>query len=64
MRYSETAWPGHRSGLTKSSRVITVKEEASEKFHKSLIKIIFPKVFKSALRKRPENLMGKVLCRG
>lgn len=57
MRYSEMAQSWHRNGLAKSPRTITVKAEATEKFHKGVIKIIVPKVSKSALRKGPENLM-------
>lgn len=63
MRHPEMAQPGHRSGLAKSPRIITVKAEAIGKFHEGVIKIIFPKIYKTSLRKRQENLTGKILWR-
>lgn len=63
MKYSEMPWSGRRGALTKSSKMITAEAEASEKFPKGAIKTIFPKIFKAAWRKAPENLMGKILER-
>lgn len=52
---------GHRGTLKKQSEMITAEAESSGKFPRGTIKtIIFPKIFKSALIKAPENLLGKL----
>lgn len=63
MKYSEMLHLGHGGALTKSSKMITAEAEASEKSPKGAVKTLFSKILKSAQRKVPENLMGKILGR-
>lgn len=63
MKYSEMLHLGHGGALTKSSKMITAEAEASEKSPKGAVKTLFSEILKSAQRKVPENLMGKILGR-